>query len=78
MVATLLTQAVFVVLLLLCPWKELADFMELEFFSMDNADQYIFRIYLLIIPVLHLVLAIGIEVRIVNIFRLKSRKMLPP
>ncbi|OWR45405.1 putative cation-transporting ATPase 13A3 [Danaus plexippus plexippus] len=61
MVVTLMTQAVFVTVLLLCPWKSLADFMEIEVMNFVQQEQNIFRVYLLLIPVLHLILAIAVE-----------------
>ncbi|XP_059062171.1 polyamine-transporting ATPase 13A3-like [Achroia grisella] len=61
MVVTLITQAVFVVVLLLCPWHWLADFMEVEVMNINDYEQTIFRVYLLLMPILHLVLAIAIE-----------------
>lgn len=62
MVITLLTQSVFVIVLLLCPWEWLAEFIEIEPMKSSEPEQNIFRVYLLLIPVLHLILAIGIEV----------------
>lgn len=62
MVITLLTQAVFVILNLLCPWDWLAEFMEVEVMNTSDTDQTMFRAYLLLIPMLHLILAIAIEV----------------
>lgn len=60
---TLVTQSVFVVLLLLCPWDWLAEFMEVEPMLAHNPDQTMFRIYLLLIPAIHFILAIAIEVK---------------
>lgn len=62
MVITLLSQSVFVIVLLLCPWPWLADLMEVKVMDTAVVEQSMFRVYLLIIPCLHLVLAIGIEV----------------
>ncbi|XP_028179120.1 probable cation-transporting ATPase 13A3 [Ostrinia furnacalis] len=61
MVITLLSQAVFVVMLLLCPWQWAARQMEVVEAAPGDAPQTMFRVYLLIIPVIHLILAIGIE-----------------
>lgn len=61
MVITLLTQCVFVIILLVCPWQWLANFMQIEPMMPTESEQNIFRVYLLLIPVLHLLLAIGIE-----------------
>ncbi|KAJ0179942.1 hypothetical protein K1T71_004533 [Dendrolimus kikuchii] len=61
MVITLLTQAVFVIVVLLWPWQWLAEFMEVEPMNSNVHEQNVFRVYLLLIPVLHLILAIGIE-----------------
>ncbi|XP_063379335.1 polyamine-transporting ATPase 13A3-like [Cydia fagiglandana] len=61
MVLTLVTQSVFVVLLLFCPWQELADLMEVKVFKWEAQEENIFRIYLLLVPALHLILAIAIE-----------------
>ncbi|CAB3243695.1 unnamed protein product [Arctia plantaginis] len=66
MVITLFTQAVFVIILLLCPWDGLANYMEVEVMKTTDKDQTMFRIYLLLIPVLHLILAIGIEASLSN------------
>ncbi|XP_022816187.1 probable cation-transporting ATPase 13A3 isoform X2 [Spodoptera litura] len=61
MMITLVTQSVFVTVLLLCPWQWLADFMEVEAMSSADSEQTMFRIYLLLIPALHIILAIAIE-----------------
>ncbi|XP_047526862.1 polyamine-transporting ATPase 13A3-like isoform X1 [Vanessa atalanta] len=61
LVITLVTQAVFVTVLLLCPWKALTDYMEVEAVNMSDPETYRFRVYLLIVPVLHLLLAIATE-----------------
>ncbi|XP_048484806.1 polyamine-transporting ATPase 13A3 isoform X7 [Plutella xylostella] len=61
MVGVLLSQAAFIVLLLLCPWQWLADFMEVQPLEPRDREMTMFRVYLLLIPALHLVLAIGIE-----------------
>ncbi|XP_038210252.1 probable cation-transporting ATPase 13A3 isoform X1 [Zerene cesonia] len=61
MVITLATQAVFVILLLFCPWKSLAEYMEIEEMKSAEIEQNYFRIYILIIPVIHLLLAVGVE-----------------
>ncbi|XP_075970518.1 polyamine-transporting ATPase 13A3-like isoform X2 [Anticarsia gemmatalis] len=61
MVITLLTQSVFVIVLLLCPWDWLAEYMEVEMMKTEDTEQTMFRVYLLLIPMLHLVLAIAIE-----------------
>ncbi|KAJ8732100.1 hypothetical protein PYW08_014830 [Mythimna loreyi] len=61
MVITLVTQCIFVTVLLLCPWKWLADYMEIEAMDSDNFEQTKFRVYLLLIPAIHIVLAIAIE-----------------
>ncbi|KAJ2946942.1 hypothetical protein O0L34_g16288 [Tuta absoluta] len=61
MVLVLIVQSVFVVLVLLAPWPWLASFMEVEAFDPALAEQAIFRVYVLLIPVVHLVLAIAIE-----------------
>ena len=64
MVITLVTQIIFVTILLLCPWNWLADYMEVEAMDTSDFEQTKFRIYLLLIPAIHLVLAIAIEVSI--------------
>ncbi|GBP44393.1 Probable cation-transporting ATPase 13A3 [Eumeta japonica] len=64
MVATLIIQCVFVIICLMCPWKAFGDFMELESLKHDNPSQNLFRVYLLLIPALHLILAIAIEASI--------------
>ncbi|CAK1553646.1 unnamed protein product [Leptosia nina] len=61
MVITLMSQAVFVTLLLFCPWSDLADWMEVEVMRPAYVEQNYFRIYILIIPMLHLLLAVGVE-----------------
>ncbi|XP_068630367.1 polyamine-transporting ATPase 13A3-like [Battus philenor] len=61
MVLTLVTQTTFVILLLLCPWPWLAKVMEIKPVDLADKEQNVFRIYLLVIPVLHLILAIAIE-----------------
>ncbi|CAH0627196.1 unnamed protein product [Chrysodeixis includens] len=58
---TLVTQSVFVVLLLLCPWDWLAEFMEVQPMVTNDPEQTMFRIYLLLIPAIHFILAIAIE-----------------
>lgn len=63
MVATLLTQAVFIVVVLACPWELFAEILEVEMLKPNDYDQTLFRIYLLLFPALHLILAIAIEVR---------------
>lgn len=68
MMITLVTQSVFVTLLLLCPWEWLAHFMEVEAMSSADSEQTMFRIYLLLIPALHIILAIAIEVSCVNYY----------
>lgn len=68
MVLTLVTQAVFVILLLLCPWVGLADFMKIEVMKPTEPEHNLFRVYLLLIPVLHLILAITIEVNMFKLF----------
>lgn len=65
MVIILVLQAVFITMLLLSPWKWLAHLMEVEVMKPEEKEESIFRIYVLLIPVLHLVLAIGIEVSFV-------------
>lgn len=62
MVITLLSQSALVILLLLCPWEGLANFMEVKAMDYSNVEQSMFRVYLLIVPCIHLILAIGIEV----------------
>ncbi|KAI8428833.1 hypothetical protein MSG28_007488 [Choristoneura fumiferana] len=80
MVLTLVTQAVFVVILLFCPWQGLADYMEVIVMKWDDQEHNIFRIYLLLIPALHLVLAIAIEATLSDtrkfrdMFRLMRRR----
>lgn len=61
MVITLLTQAVFVIILLMCPWDWLANYMEVVVMNTADTEETMFRVYLLLIPMLHLVLAIAIE-----------------
>ncbi|CAH1644254.1 unnamed protein product [Spodoptera littoralis] len=61
MMITLVTQSVFVTVLLLCPWQWLADFMEVEAMASADSEQTMFRIYLLLIPALHIILAIAVE-----------------
>lgn len=72
MVIALFTQAVFVIIILLCPWDGLANYMEVEVMNTADKEQTIFRIYLLLIPVLHLILAIGIEVSYIIILYKKQ------
>ncbi|XP_049865896.1 polyamine-transporting ATPase 13A3-like isoform X2 [Pectinophora gossypiella] len=80
MVITLLLQSVFVIVCLLAPWKWLADFMEVIVMDPLNKEQSIFRVYVLLIPVLHLVLAIAIEAtlsdteKLCSVFRLVRRR----
>lgn len=61
MMITLVTQSIFVTVLLLCPWHWLAEFMEVEPMASADSEQTMFRIYLLLIPALHLILAIAVE-----------------
>ncbi|XP_013178033.1 PREDICTED: probable cation-transporting ATPase 13A3 [Papilio xuthus] len=72
MVLTLVTQFAFVLVLLLCPWPWLAEVMEIMPLKLRDMDQTYFRIYLLIIPILHLVLAIAIEATLSEVDRLGS------
>ncbi|XP_013188723.1 polyamine-transporting ATPase 13A3 [Amyelois transitella] len=80
MVITLITQSVFVICCLLCPWQWLADLMEVIVMDYSNPDQMLFRFYLLLLPVLHLFLAIAIEAtlsdtaKITSLFRLLRRR----
>ncbi|CAH2236992.1 jg9485 [Pararge aegeria aegeria] len=80
MVIALVTQSVFVTVLLLCPWEWLADYMEIEVMKVADTEQTMFRVYLLIIPVLHLMLAIAIEAtlsdqdRFTSLFQLLRRR----
>ncbi|KAG6448590.1 probable cation-transporting ATPase 13A3 [Manduca sexta] len=66
LVITLVTQAIFVILVLLCPWKWLADFMEVQVMRPEQPEQNMFRVYLLLLPVIHIVLAIAIEATLSN------------
>lgn len=61
MIVTLISQSVFVTLLLLLPWKGLAELMEVVPVDMTHTAEYMLRLYLLIVPVLHLTISIGIE-----------------
>lgn len=71
MVATLLTQAVFIIVLLLCPWRWLANLMEIELMDLtDDPKKNIFRMYMLLIPIVHLLLAIAIEVSHLTSYKL--------
>ncbi|CAG5040027.1 unnamed protein product [Parnassius apollo] len=80
MVITLVTQSIFVIVLILAPWTWLANLMEVEVMNVAETEQNIFRIYLLIIPILHLLLAIAIEAtlseaeRFSSFFRLIRRR----
>ncbi|CAH2075248.1 unnamed protein product, partial [Iphiclides podalirius] len=69
MVLTLVTQSIFVTVLLLCPWPWLAKVMEIKPMNITDTEQNIFRIYLLVIPVLHLLLAIAIEATLSEVDR---------
>ncbi|XP_041976131.1 polyamine-transporting ATPase 13A3-like [Aricia agestis] len=72
MVAALITQSVFVTLLLMCPWSWLADYMEVEVFRTEQPQQNMFRVYILLIPLLHLILAIAIEASLSEVKQLSS------
>ncbi|XP_072940541.1 polyamine-transporting ATPase 13A3-like isoform X2 [Epargyreus clarus] len=72
MVATLLTQAVFITVMLLAPWTWLADLMEVEVLKTSEPEQNIFRIYMLLLPILHLILAIAIEATLSDTERFSS------
>ncbi|XP_022117134.1 polyamine-transporting ATPase 13A3 [Pieris rapae] len=61
MVITLLSQAFFVTLLLFCPWQGLANWIEVEVMKASHIEENYFRVYILIIPVLHLLIAVGVE-----------------
>ncbi|XP_045764970.1 polyamine-transporting ATPase 13A3-like [Maniola jurtina] len=80
MVIALVTQSVLVTVLLLSPWQWLADLMEIEVMKLTDSDQTMFRVYLLLIPVLHLILAIAIEAtlsdqdRFTSLFQLLKRR----
>ncbi|CAG9785123.1 unnamed protein product [Diatraea saccharalis] len=72
MVITLLTQAVFVTLLLLCPWSWLSNLMEVTPMDTSQVEQSMFRVYLLIIPLLHLILAIGVEATLSDVDKFRT------
>ncbi|XP_050682195.1 polyamine-transporting ATPase 13A3-like isoform X2 [Leptidea sinapis] len=83
LVITLLTQAAFVSLLLFCPWEGLAEYMEVEAMKSVQYEQNYFRVYILLIPVLHIMLAVSVEATlsdprffssIYNAFRICSRR----
>ncbi|CAH2107415.1 unnamed protein product [Euphydryas editha] len=72
MMLTLVTQAIFVTVLLFCPWEALADFMEIKVLMFSDPEPNVFRVYLLVIPVLHVMLAIAIEATLSNQDRFSS------
>lgn len=49
-------------LLLMCPWPEMAEFFEVKEWDFGNMEINYFRIYILLIPAIHMVVAIAIEV----------------
>lgn len=69
MVTSLVTQSILILVFLLVPWAWLCSVMELQMIDYANHAQCMFRFYVLLIPILHLVLAIGIEVYISLILR---------
>ncbi|XP_026328514.1 probable cation-transporting ATPase 13A3 isoform X2 [Hyposmocoma kahamanoa] len=61
MVASLVTQSIVLFVLLLVPWKWLCGVMQLQMVDYTDQAKCIFRLYVLLIPVLHLILSLGIE-----------------
>lgn len=62
MVVTLVILTAFTCLLLMSPWEELSTFFELEPLDSSDSSKTYFRLYLLLIPGIHLLVAIAIEV----------------
>lgn len=74
MVVSLVTQSIVILVLVLVPWPWLCNVMQLQMIDYADHAQCVFRIYVLLIPVLHLILAAGIEVKIHLYCRVKERK----
>ncbi|KAL4710496.1 hypothetical protein ACJJTC_008898 [Scirpophaga incertulas] len=72
MVLTLLSQVVLVVTMWLCPWKWMAEFMELVVMDLTKHEESAFRLYLLLLPLIHIILALGIEVTFSNSDKLNN------
>lgn len=62
LVGTLIVLTVMTTLLLMCPWPEMAEFFEVKEWDFGNMEINYFRIYILLIPAVHMVVAIAIEV----------------
>lgn len=72
MVIVLLTQTFFVLVMLLAPWDWLTEFMEVVSVDLSRKEETMFRVYLMLIPVIHLILAVGIEVSVVQFHTIKK------
>lgn len=63
MVITLLVLSAFTTIVFMSPWEALSEFFEVESWDFEgNMEKNYFRIYLLLIPGIHLMMAIAIEV----------------
>lgn len=61
MVVVLLILAIFTTIVFMSPWENLSEFFQVEPWDTDMKKNH-FRIYLLLIPVIHLMIAVAIEV----------------
>lgn len=68
MVVVLLVLAAFTTIVLMSPWEKLSEFFEVEPWDTNNMDKNHFRIYLLLIPAIHLMIAVAIEVTHIQSF----------